>query len=66
MTGLPAILASPVAFDYLWLTLLLLLALAVLAGLGNLVNRVANWPYTPHHPHLLAHKLHELMTRRHH
>ena len=66
MTVLPAVIASPVAFDYLRSALLALLVLAVLAILGNLVNRVANWPYTPHHPHLLAHKLHELMTRRHH
>jgi len=66
MTLLLAILASPLAFDYLRTVLLLLLVLVLLAGFGNLVNRMADWPHTPHHEHTLGHKLHEFISHRHH
>jgi hypothetical protein len=66
MTVLPAILASPLAFDYLGTILLLLLILVLLAGLGDLVNRMANWPHTPHHRHAFGHKLHEFLSHWHH
>ena len=66
MTVLPAVIASPVAFDYLRSALLALLILAVLAILGNLVNRVSDWPYTPHHAHPVRHALHEFISHWHH
>ena len=66
MTVLLAVLASPVAFDYLWPTLLLLLILVLLAGLGNLVNRMADWPHGPHQAHPISHRLHEFISHRHH
>ena len=66
MTVLLAVLASPVAFDYLWPTLLLLLILILLAGLGDLISRVADWPHTPHHAHPISHRLHEFISHRHH
>lgn len=66
MTVLPAILASPLAFDYLGTILLLLLTLVLLAGCGHLVNHMADWPYTSHHRHPLGHKLHEFIFHRHH
>jgi hypothetical protein len=66
MTVLLAILASPLALDYLGTILLLLLILALLAGLGDLVNRMADWPHTPHYEHTLGHKLHEFMSHWHH
>ena len=66
MTVLLAVLASPVAFDYLWPTLLLLLILASLAGLGDLISRVADWPHGPHQAHPIRHRLHEFISYWHH
>ena len=66
MTVLPAILASPLAFDYLGTIFLLLVTLVLLAGCGRLVNRMADWPHTTHHKHALGHKLHEFLSHWHH
>jgi hypothetical protein len=66
MITLLPILAQPLASDHLWPVLLFLLTLALMASLKTLGNRIAGWQHTRCHLHELSHRLHELITHKHH
>lgn len=66
MNVLSPILAQPLAPDCIGLALLFLVVLALLHGLGPHRNRLAARRSGPHHLYGMGHRLHELISPRHH
>lgn len=60
------ILAQPLAADCMGLAALFLIVLALLHGLGSPGNHTPSPQRIPHHLHEAGHRLHKLMSRRHH
>lgn len=66
MNAIVPILAQPLAPDNIWFALLLVVVLAWMHSLGPLRDRTTARRHTQHHLHGIGHRLHELMTHRHH
>jgi hypothetical protein len=60
------ILAQSLAPDNVWFALLLLVVLALLHSLSSLRDRPAEQRHAQHRLHGIGHRLHELLTHRHH
>jgi len=60
------ILAEPLVPDNVWFVLLLMVVLALTHSLRSLRNRTAEQRHARHRLHGIGHRLHELLTHRHH
>jgi hypothetical protein len=60
------ILAQPLARDNIWFVLLLVVVLALLHNLSSVTDRPAEERHAQRHLHGMGHRLHELLTHRHH
>ncbi|GEM_PF-5456552 len=66
MNAMLPILAEPLAPDNVWFALVLAVVLALTHSLNSLRDRPAEQPHARHRLHGIGHRLHELLTHRHH
>ena len=66
MNAMLPILAEPLAPDNVWFALVLAVVLALTHSLNSLRDRPAEQRHARHRLHGIGHRLHELLTHRHH